>query len=693
MARATLDAMALGGMHDLVGGGFHRYAVDRRLARAALREDALRQRPARDGLPRGLGRDRRAALPRRGRGDARLPAARDAASRGWVRVGAGRRHRRRRGLDLRLDSGRSGARARSEDAERAAAYYGVTAAGNFEGATVLASRASLRRTSPASGPGCSRRATPGRSRPATTRRSPPGTASRWRRSPRAPGGSAATTCSTQRGPARRSSLERMTRPDGRLLRSYRDGDARIPAFLDDYAAVATETARAGDGDRRRALVARAEAAGPARRSSASRTQRTAAFSTRRATPSSSSRSTRSSTTTRRRRGTRCWPMSLIRLGRIHGDRELESLAAGALRLAARHGCAARRTRSGSCSRRSTSTCRPRARWRSSGRATTRPPPRFATPPGAAFTRRPSTRSATARRRGRAAPRGQGARRRAPGRVHLRAVRLPRAAHRRRRGRRRDGRVTDLEALKAEAGAEAVDRFVRYGMRLGLGSGSTAAKMLEALGERIAVGRPRRHRRRAHLRCDGRARADELGIPLTLARGRRRARRRDRRRRRGRPGARPDQGAGRRAPAREGGRVGRPADGGRRRRDEARERGSASGRRCPVEVVAFALPVVRAAASRPGMGAGAARRRRRARSSPTRATRILDCTRAEWVRPGRAGARTSRTCRASSSTGSSSGSPRRRSSATRDGVQSAGARVAPSRRSMTATASGLSSIST
>ena len=48
-------------------------------------------------------------------------------------------------------------------------------------------------------------------------------------------------------------------------------------------------------------------------------------------------------------------------------------------------------------------------------------------------------------------------------------------------------MTDLEALKAEAGAEAVDRFVRSGMRLGLGSGSTAAKMLDALGERLASG--------------------------------------------------------------------------------------------------------------------------------------------------------------------------------------------------------------
>ena len=30
MATATLDGMALGGMYDLVGGGFHRYSVDER---------------------------------------------------------------------------------------------------------------------------------------------------------------------------------------------------------------------------------------------------------------------------------------------------------------------------------------------------------------------------------------------------------------------------------------------------------------------------------------------------------------------------------------------------------------------------------------------------------------------------------------------------------------------------------------
>jgi len=48
-------------------------------------------------------------------------------------------------------------------------------------------------------------------------------------------------------------------------------------------------------------------------------------------------------------------------------------------------------------------------------------------------------------------------------------------------------VNDLDRLKAEAGAAAVDRFVRPGMRLGLGTGSTAAKMLDALGERLAAG--------------------------------------------------------------------------------------------------------------------------------------------------------------------------------------------------------------
>ena len=46
MVLRTLDAMALGGMYDQIGGGFHRYSPTS-VARAALREDAVRQRPAR----------------------------------------------------------------------------------------------------------------------------------------------------------------------------------------------------------------------------------------------------------------------------------------------------------------------------------------------------------------------------------------------------------------------------------------------------------------------------------------------------------------------------------------------------------------------------------------------------------------------------------------------------------------------
>ena len=38
--------MAHGGIYDQLGGGFHRYSIDERLAGAALREDALRQRAA-----------------------------------------------------------------------------------------------------------------------------------------------------------------------------------------------------------------------------------------------------------------------------------------------------------------------------------------------------------------------------------------------------------------------------------------------------------------------------------------------------------------------------------------------------------------------------------------------------------------------------------------------------------------------
>ena len=121
----------------------------------------------------------------------------------------------------------------------AAAYYGVTAAGNFEGATVLRTiRASLRRTS------ADIRA---RMLAARTARPQP---ARDDKAIAAWNGLALAALAQGAWRLGRDDLldaaracaaflvERMTRSDGRLLRSYRDGDARIPAFLDDYAAVA-----------------------------------------------------------------------------------------------------------------------------------------------------------------------------------------------------------------------------------------------------------------------------------------------------------------------------------------------------------------------------------------------------------------------------------------------------------------------
>ena len=68
--------MAAGGIHDQLGGGFHRYATDARVARAALRADALRQRPARARVRPRVGADRRRVAAGDGDRGARLRAAR-----------------------------------------------------------------------------------------------------------------------------------------------------------------------------------------------------------------------------------------------------------------------------------------------------------------------------------------------------------------------------------------------------------------------------------------------------------------------------------------------------------------------------------------------------------------------------------------------------------------------------------------
>ena len=57
------SAMARGGIYDQLGGGFARYSRRRRLGRAALREDAVRQRPAAARLPALVAADRGAHSP------------------------------------------------------------------------------------------------------------------------------------------------------------------------------------------------------------------------------------------------------------------------------------------------------------------------------------------------------------------------------------------------------------------------------------------------------------------------------------------------------------------------------------------------------------------------------------------------------------------------------------------------------
>jgi ribose 5-phosphate isomerase A len=65
--------------------------------------------------------------------------------------------------------------------------------------------------------------------------------------------------------------------------------------------------------------------------------------------------------------------------------------------------------------------------------------------------------------------------------------MPRAADRSGRRAGGDGRVSPADPLRRAAGERAVHDYVRDGMRLGLGTGSTAALMLDALAARIAAG--------------------------------------------------------------------------------------------------------------------------------------------------------------------------------------------------------------
>ena len=180
MATLTLEKMAAGGIYDQIGGGFHRYATDATLARPALREDALRQRPPGGRLPRGVSGHRPGRLrPRRAR-DARLRPSRDDLARRRLLLGHRRRLRRRRGEVLRLVGGGA---SRACSAGTPPGSFATTASRRLETSRGATSCTCRRRTSPsaprstARASGSTRRGRAGSPRRATTRSSPPGMAS------------------------------------------------------------------------------------------------------------------------------------------------------------------------------------------------------------------------------------------------------------------------------------------------------------------------------------------------------------------------------------------------------------------------------------------------------------------------------------------------------------------------------------
>ena len=158
MTRLTLDSMILGGMWDVVGGGFHRYSVDERWLvphfEKMLYDNALLASVYLHAARRfGDERYRTGRRP-----DDRLRAARARARRRRLRLGAGCRHRGCRGADVHVGAGRR-------------------CAGGTAGAVRARSLRPARRARRGRrASGCTRCASSGPSRSATTRRSPPGTA-------------------------------------------------------------------------------------------------------------------------------------------------------------------------------------------------------------------------------------------------------------------------------------------------------------------------------------------------------------------------------------------------------------------------------------------------------------------------------------------------------------------------------------
>jgi len=243
MLRSTLHAMARGGIHDHIGGGFSRYAVDERwvvphfekmlydnalLARLYARAAQVLDEPefgvvARSTLDYLL---TDLTLPAGG-----FASAEDADSEG------------EEGRFYVFTHDEVIAAVGVETARLASPALGVTPGGNFEGSNVLHLpqrhpdgdvEAAVTKTLRALGVLRSRRARPGKDDKAVAA---------WNGLAIRAFAEAATVLDEPRYVdaaigAARFVLDAMRRPDGRLLRVSRGGVSTVPAFCDDYAAVA-----------------------------------------------------------------------------------------------------------------------------------------------------------------------------------------------------------------------------------------------------------------------------------------------------------------------------------------------------------------------------------------------------------------------------------------------------------------------
>ncbi len=265
MTAHTLRAMAAGGMYDQVGGGFARYSVDARwlvphfekmlydnalLARAYLHGWQVTGEPLfRDGL----------------RGDARLGPARDARRRRAASTPRSTPTPRASRASSTSGPSTSCARCSATTPTRPSPTSAPTTRGNFEGANILtrgrASPPELRRDQAAALRGArgARLARARRQAADVVERADDLRARRGRR-----GARSAPTTSTPRAACAEFVLRELRDADGRLLRTYKDGQAKLNAYLEDHAFLLEALLVALRGDLRPALVRAPRASWPTR---------------------------------------------------------------------------------------------------------------------------------------------------------------------------------------------------------------------------------------------------------------------------------------------------------------------------------------------------------------------------------------------------------------------------------------------